>query len=189
MAIKVIKHGEKTFKITCPVCGCEFEYEYEDLTDSYLPGLKQIKCPDCGEWLMHKSAELVKSLEKDITWKFPKPGEPIPCSDEEARRKMFYVDYQNPSVKWTSNIPDWPDCDKCINKPDPSKPIVGDTPCTWCRKNMPYCTNTGNTTSEYKFDTKGYTTTINTSYVSPDYSTAADSEVPNYTTNYTTDIK
>ena len=49
MAIKVIKHGEKTFKVVCSVCGCEFEYEYEDLVDSYLPGIKQIKCPDCGK--------------------------------------------------------------------------------------------------------------------------------------------
>ena len=32
MAIKVIKHGEKPkFKKTCPNCGCEFEYEMEDL--------------------------------------------------------------------------------------------------------------------------------------------------------------
>jgi len=136
MAIKVIKHGTKVFKVICPICGCEFEYEYEDLVECYIPGLKQIKCPDCGEWLTHKSAEPVKSLEKDLTWTFPKPGEPIPC---DKKNKWFYVDYPNPNVKWTSNLPDWPDCETCPNKPDPTKIIVGDTPCTWCRKNQPYC--------------------------------------------------
>ena len=108
MAIKVIKHGEKTFKIICPICGCEFEYEYEDLVDSYLPGLKQIKCPDCGEWLTHKKAEPVK----DITWNFPKPGEPIPCNIE------------NPCK----------DCD-FHKRLESGQPYIGDSPCDWCKKN------------------------------------------------------
>lgn len=185
MAIKVIKHGETKFKITCPVCGCEFEYEYEDLVDSYLPGLKQIKCPDCGEWLTHKGAEPVKSLEKDLTWKFPKPGEPIPC-DKPYRH---YVDYNYPYVTWTSNIPDWPDCETCPNKPDPTKTIVGDTPCTWCRKNQPYCTNVGDIGTGYKIDPKTFTTTtLNSAYTSPDWSDKK-SESLNFQSNYTTDIK
>ena len=66
MAIKVIKHGEKPkFKKTCPNCGCEFEYEMEDLqTESnwsltslsytYPPRKRRIViCPDCGERLYH----------------------------------------------------------------------------------------------------------------------------------------
>lgn len=139
MAIKVIKHGESKFKITCPFCGCEFEYEFEDLTDTFLPELKQIKCPDCGEWLTHKGAEPVKSLEKDITWKFPKPGESIPC---DKRGKWFYVDYPNPNTIWSPNISDWPDCATCPNRPDPLKPVLGDTPCTLCRKMQPTCSST-----------------------------------------------
>ena len=51
MAIKVIKHGEKVFKKVCPICGCEFEYEYEDL-EGYCGFNKHVKCPDCGEIVM-----------------------------------------------------------------------------------------------------------------------------------------
>ena len=40
----------------------------------------------------------------------------------------------------------FPDCATCPNRPDPNKPIIGDTPCTWCRKNVPYCTS--NATNE-----------------------------------------
>lgn len=172
MAIKVIKHGETKFKIICPVCGCEFEYEYEDLVECYIPGLKQIKCPDCGEWLTHKRAEPVKSLEKDITWKFPKDAEPIPCSPSDPITK--------PYVTWTSNIPDWPDCETCPNKPDPTKTVVGDTPCTWCRKNQPYCTTTFPTDELYAPDP----------YLSKKVTyTNALGESPTFETTYTTDAK
>ena len=33
MAIKVIKHGKETFKAVCPICGCEFSYQSEDLKE------------------------------------------------------------------------------------------------------------------------------------------------------------
>jgi len=137
MAIKVIKHGEKTFKITCPVCGCEFEYEYEDLTPDYLPGLKRVKCPDCGEWLAHNEYK----AEKNIIWTAPDVDK---TGGKETKDKMFYVDYQNPPVLW--NHSQWPDCETCPNKPaKDGKLIVGDTPCTWCPKMQPYCTCDGNT--------------------------------------------
>ena len=35
----------------------------------------------------------------------------------------------------------WPDCDKCLHKPDPNKPTVGDSPCTWCKRNQFYCSS------------------------------------------------
>ena len=162
MAIKVIKHGETKFKVTCPICGCEFEYEYEDLVDCYIPGFKQIKCPDCGEWLTHKGAEPVKSLEKDITWRFPKYGEPIPCS---------------PNTIWTPTL-DWPDCETCPNKPDPNKIIVGDTPCTWCKKNVPYCSDkilSGGSYTARPEDFKNVTYT--------------NTKASKFTTNYTTNLK
>ena len=33
MAIKVIKHGKEIFKAVCPICGCEFSYQAEDLKE------------------------------------------------------------------------------------------------------------------------------------------------------------
>lgn len=138
MAIKIIKHGKKIFKITCPICDCEFEYEYEDLVDQCGP-IKKVKCPDCGEWLTHKDGKSIKPEEKDITWKFSKPGELISYSDKSYNINYTYP-YTHPYTLWTNNIPNWPDCDTCINKPDPNKPIqFGDSPCTYCKKNQPYC--------------------------------------------------
>ena len=176
MAIKIIKHGETKFKITCPVCGCEFEYEFEDLVECYLPGFKQIKCPDCGEWLTHKEGKSVKELNKDITWAFPKPGEPIPCDKKD---KWLYVDYQNPYAQWTADL----DCDKCPNKPDPTKLVLGDTPCTWCKKNQPYCFTGDKFPADYKggsykvsldqYKNVGYTST---SYQSPAFATNTTTE-------------
>ena len=108
-------------------------------------------CPDCGEYLEHKESQ----EKKDITW-----------IDKEARDKMFYVDFQNPAVLWTHN--QWPDCETCPNKPDPNKPVFGDTPCTWCPKNRPYCTCT---TGEFKVDGLNNDLKL-TSTVSGEYSTA-----------------
>lgn len=184
MAIKVIKHGETKFKITCPVCGCEFEYEFEDLVECYLPGFKQITCPDCGEWLTHKEGKSVKELNKDITWTFPKPGEPIPCDKKD---KWLYVDYQNPYSQWTTTTPftNWPDCATCPNKPDPNKTIVGDTPCTWCRKNQPYCF----TGDKFSADYKGGSYSVNPENFKNVTYTNTSYHGPAFTTNYTTEEK
>ena len=169
MAIKVIKHGETKFKITCPVCGCEFEYEFEDLVTQY--GIvKQIKCPDCGEWLTHK--DTYPTYPTYPNW--PKIGEPIPCSPSDPITK--------PYITWTTTTPNsWPDCETCPVKPDPNKTVVGDTPCTWCKKNMPYCTNT--TTGNIKIDPKLYTN-VSTTYAG----LKVDTNYSDIKTNYTTDL-
>jgi len=133
MAIKVIKHGAKVFKAICPICGCEFEYEYEDILRDYF---KQVKCPDCGEFIAHNEYKEVKPVYP--TYPDPQPINPL-----------------NPHVIWTTPNTNSYDCDKCPNKPDWTKPVVGDTPCTWCKKNVPYCTTTGST----DVDTKIYNTT------------------------------
>ena len=41
--IKIIKPGKTDFRLTCDKCGCIFEYNVEDIEDSY------IKCPTCGK--------------------------------------------------------------------------------------------------------------------------------------------
>ena len=119
MAIRIIKEGKITkFTKTCPDCGCEFEYEAEDLQTDYSLCLttypckfsQYVVCPCCGKHLFHGY-----------------------ISEDPVR-------YPN-IVYTTTGSYDMPDCDKCINKPDPAHLVVGDTPCTWCKKNQPYCTN------------------------------------------------
>ena len=39
--IKIIRPGKTDFRMTCNKCGCIFEYNVEDIKDSY------IKCPTC----------------------------------------------------------------------------------------------------------------------------------------------
>jgi hypothetical protein len=76
------------------------------------------------------------------------------------------------------------DCDKCINKPDPSKPIqAGDTPCTWCKKNQPYCFTGDKFTDDYKGGSYSVNPDCykNTTYTSENYKSSY------FTTNYTTD--
>ena len=56
MAIKVITPGLKKFQATCPICGCVFEYELEDLQEGegIYSGEFYIKCPDCGKAINHE---------------------------------------------------------------------------------------------------------------------------------------
>lgn len=55
MAIKIIKEGntKEMFEGWCRYCGCEFEYEKEDLEESSYDQRERctyhtIKCPYCG---------------------------------------------------------------------------------------------------------------------------------------------
>ncbi len=174
MAIKVIKHGTKVFRVICPICGCEFEYELGDLIKevdkesiTYGAKVKVVKCPECGEKIKHSEYR-----ESYPTWPtYPSPIQP------------------SPQIPWTPNqpstVPQWPwvypdiiycsdwasnlDCDKCPNKPNPAHPVVGDTPCTWCRKNQPYCYagdkfpegyKGGSIYSTCNLDTKNYNTCV-----------------------------
>ena len=116
--IRIIKPGNKIkYTITCPDCGCEFEYDIDDVKTDHSIALttypvkfeRYVNCPCCGKRLHHDYT----NGEPFITW------DSIPCS----------------------TTPGWSDCDKCPNKPDPDKIVVGDTPCTWCKKNQFSCAN------------------------------------------------
>lgn len=55
MAIKIIKEGnlKNVFVGRCSYCGCEFEYEKEDASDSYYDQREKcdyhcIECPCCN---------------------------------------------------------------------------------------------------------------------------------------------
>lgn len=106
MAIKIIKQGKQTkFTKICPDCGCEFEYEQEDINVDYTvclttyPGKYNtyVVCPCCRKHLHHGYTEA--------------------------------VGYSYPDVTYTTTETWSIDCDKCPNKPDPNKVVVGDSPC------------------------------------------------------------
>jgi len=122
MAIRIIKEGRVTkFTKTCPNCGCEFEYDASDLQTDYSLCLTTypeqyntyVVCPCCKKPIHHGT-----KFAGDM------PYEPL---------KIWYTNTLENNLY---------DCDKCPNKPDPTKPMqAGDTSCTWCKKNQPYCTN------------------------------------------------
>lgn len=127
MAIKIIKDGKQTrFTKICPDCGCEFEYEQEDVKVDYSCCLTcflttyppkyntYIVCPRCGKRIRHGTTEAA-----DLTIASP---------------KIYYTDT---SMQYAH------DCVECPNRPDPNKITVGDTPCTWCKKRQPYCVSDG----------------------------------------------
>ena len=144
MAIKIIKDGKMTkFRKTCQDCGCEFEYEASDLsTDcgvcltTYPPRYNTyVVCPCCGKRIHHGTAEAA-----GLTISSP---------------KIYYTDTSMQSSY---------DCDKCPNRPDPSKITVGDTPCTWCKKRQPHCVSDGTacTSASYTVDSKDLWATTRT---------------------------
>ena len=129
--IKVIKHGEKTFRVICPMCGCEFEYQLEDLRAGITSESEQIKCPDCGHWICHKKFNEEEKKQPGVFWSNPYGY--VPCNGSTP------VD----------------PCKDCINK-DGLKdafgnPIPGDSPCDWCMHRMPRFTcSTASTQKERK---------------------------------------
>lgn len=139
MAIKVIKHGKKpTLKKVCSVCGCEFEFDASDLQEEYClnayPSYKRryIVCPDCGERIFYDT------VADPIIYPQPYYPTPQPLEPWYPNNWPWITWTTTPNLTLENNLYD---CDKCPNKPDPTKTVVGDTPCTWCRKNQPYCTS------------------------------------------------
>ena len=114
MAINIIKEGRRLtkFTITCPDCGCEFEYEQEDvkvnsnvcLTSYPSQYEAYVICPCCGKHLYH--GYVTKSISN------------------------------YPSINYSTTRMEIKDinCDTCPDKPNPEKPVVGDSPCDWCIK-------------------------------------------------------
>ena len=56
---KIIKGAFTRFRTDCQKCGCEFEYELEDV----VTGL-EVKCPDCGFHTPHHSDDGLASSRK-----------------------------------------------------------------------------------------------------------------------------
>lgn len=154
MAIKVIKHGKETFKAVCPICGCEFSYQAEDLREDSFHN-HYVECPDCKQIVSHEYEFKNKSITTMTK-----------CSPA-VDYKLSYKYLQN--TAWAA--PTWPDCDTCPNKPDPNKPVAGDTPCTWCKKNQLYCILDNKCTSESYIVNK-----IPKSYSQADYKYTTDTK-------------
>ena len=61
--MRVIKHGNKEFIITCDKCGCEFAYTLNDLISD------MVYCPECDNGMCHKqSAKNHKKVKVDDGW-------------------------------------------------------------------------------------------------------------------------
>lgn len=69
--IKIVKPGQREFHGYCDRCGCEFTYEFEDISISGT-----VECPTCGKHYYHPS----KGLTNPGTIGWPTPGEAIPCN-------------------------------------------------------------------------------------------------------------
>jgi DNA-directed RNA polymerase subunit RPC12/RpoP len=112
--IKVIKPGQKEFKGFCDRCGCEFTYEFEDISISGA-----VECPTCGKHYYHPSKGLTYP---NTGWPWPNIGEPIPCN--------------TPDTNPCSN------CEWYTKLLKDGGVYVGDTPCTWCKHSQFYCGDT-----------------------------------------------
>lgn len=113
MAIKIIKDGIKEFHITCPVCGCEFTYENEDISNS------EVICPCCSTKLPHKGMIGTVNINPSAV--------PIWYNQQVAPNGYKIRDGLNQLDN---------SCDNCPNNPKYLKaPYVGDSPCQWCQKN------------------------------------------------------
>ena len=62
--VKIIKKGQNKFLATCEKCGCQFEYELEDVVE-YLGD--SVGCPYCGTKYYHriKDNNVLKSEAKE----------------------------------------------------------------------------------------------------------------------------
>lgn len=62
--MKVIKHGDTkstapeivTKRTTCPICGCEFEYDSDDVQRD-IHNNAQVNCPECGCFCVEKFSQ------------------------------------------------------------------------------------------------------------------------------------
>ena len=65
--IKIIRHGIKKYRATCPECKCIFEFDESDVEAFGPPYDRAVKlnCPDCGKELQGWDAEdLAKSYKE-----------------------------------------------------------------------------------------------------------------------------
>ena len=168
--IKIIKPGKTDFRMTCNKCGCIFEYNVEDINDSY------IKCPTCHkEYYGFEPEYLEKTLfDTDLA-----ECEPADYLGELGKLQTI----PNEPTYQILN-----ECEGCPTYKQICSPIgyVGDLPCQWCNKNpwkvtcdtATYTTSIGNETR----GARSWTTCSSTAFTEEDRKITCKAEGVEYTT-------
>ena len=117
--MKIIKQGITTFKATCPVCGCEFEYNREDITTEFQTW-RRVKCPCCGELINHKETP-EKLNGPDITY------ENMPSIPEG--KTLQYEGQERPAQPSAEPLTEQP---HCLDVNPLSRGLHDDVRCPYC---------------------------------------------------------
>ena len=128
--IKIIKPGKTDFRMTCNKCGCIFEYNVEDIQDSY------IKCPTCHKEYYGFEPECLEKTLFDTGLAECEPTGPL---GELGSLKTLPGEPIYQSLN---------ECEGCPTYKQICSPTgyIGDLPCQWCNKN-PYKVSCGTTTT------------------------------------------
>lgn len=107
--IKILKQGNENYRATCTSCGCEFEYENEDVWGNL------VKCPCCGKYVAHRAIGIAT------------PAKPSPVIDDMVYRGSKESNIPNLSVL--------SQCETCWFYQQylaSGKTYAGDSPCLNC---------------------------------------------------------
>lgn len=114
------------------------------------------------EFTVEELQELLNEVARDMQEKTPETTSIPPVPTPET---------PNPYAPWRPAITwNWDengrlavaDCQSCPYKPDLDKITVGDTPCTWCKKNTPTCATLTRTAMSQEYTIKMPQDTLDT---------------------------
>ena len=158
--IKIIKEGKKEFTATCPICGCEFSYEFDDLKKGIT--YNTVKCPCCEDEIVHSGVGKEYAQGVFIP---PRSNTNSATSDPVIKDNMVwetpeYRKLQNELEKQVKQ-PSYVECNKPTNpcetcsyyrKFKSGEIYVGDSPCQWCQYSglKVTCTSTGTSVNGVK---------------------------------------
>ena len=123
---------KKKYYFVCEKCGCEFCSDGEEIVNTKsIPVTKYILCPECENKIHIENLDehfYKKDDDKDIE---TLPSQTELVDNNKPFDKYFNISYHNA-------------CESCayyqsLKNNDCSKVTVGDTPCTFCQKNLPMC--------------------------------------------------
>ena len=110
---QIIKGAFTKFQTACEKCGCEFEYEFQDIfQDNFLDvkdrGLTVI-CPDCGFYTYHDAEDGKPSSRKPVADLEPKTKGEGWCAGCYGRYpKLFLFNHPDGNGYWV--------CEDCYKK-------------------------------------------------------------------------
>lgn len=124
MATRIIKEGQKKFITTCSQCGCEFEYELEDIGAGNI-----VNCPCCGHICIHKNFGSPNNNGNII---YPYGPSEIPCNKDDDELDPWL---KKPHIVYTTQQPT-KSCKDChvYQKMMKGEYTVDDS-CFWCPNN------------------------------------------------------